>query len=592
MRDAHSPVPSWMIVLPILVLLAAYTDYGIGQSMSATGELRGLALPPSTVLLAITLLLYCVAWWRRREWPRISWGHALLLTTLIIGLLGMSRAEAPAMLKEIAQLGEIFIAAWLIGQMADEKQRRLLGSAIGVMGILLLAIGSGGPLTAPIWNLGEARYATLLVLTLPFFVAFASHWFGRWGWLANALVLLIAAMRIENGGLLLTLCLAVLVAAWAVQPRHAKTLVPALVLALVLSAIQPAPNAWHTLSPNYDATHPKRLNIEYLAALDAPAVYPLGSGLGHYKEAINVLRQRLPVIPHPEDNKVPRESNNQYLVLLVEAGLPAMLALVAVMLLGVWHAAMYLPRSDADRLTAAGVGGAMIGLALAALFCTVLGRGLGIWSGLLLGLAHHRLQTQLHPLTLRRLALPVTAGILALVVALAINDRRHPIDQTTRLQRAAAFWQSSPAMPLDEGPRVVLVRQELADPPLRLEAEAFNLAEPMQAVPANDTSGNHALDIPEGSGKGNADIVGEVDIPRAGNFRLSARVYWRDGCGNSVGLRVGERLYQLSSGLFGQWHVLTVHETVELPAGPMHIGIVALEDGIMLDYLELTRLGD
>jgi hypothetical protein len=128
------------------------------------------------------------------------------------------------------------------------------------------------------------------------------------------------------------------------------------------------------------------------------------------------------------------------------------------------------------------------------------------------------------------------------------------------------------------------------DPPVRVEAEAFAEATGrFKAVGANDASGNKALEIPLDSGKGVGHALYEVDVESAGSYELTARVYWRDGCSNSLGFTIRGQKGTVASELFDCWHDLRCRKSFRLPAGRSTLKVRNLEDGVRLDYMELRK---
>ena len=108
-------------------------------------------------------------------------------------------------------------------------------------------------------------------------------------------------------------------------------------------------------------------------------------------------------------------------------------------------------------------------------------------------------------------------------------------------------------------------------------------------VPANDASGDLAVESPNDSGKGVGHAVYEVDIPQHGAYRLMARVWWEDGCSNSLGIQVsGQPQVVLADEIFNRWHNIEAAQPVKLKAGKCKITLVPVEDGIKIDHFSLV----
>lgn len=144
------------------------------------------------------------------------------------------------------------------------------------------------------------------------------------------------------------------------------------------------------------------------------------------------------------------------------------------------------------------------------------------------------------------------------------------------------------------------------------EAEAAKVTAPM-VVKTDDASqsrdeyhqasGGKYVDLPDESGKG--DEVGgkaafTVDIKTPGRYRLWARVWWMDGCGNSFGVVVdpdkGGKQATLGEDAtkdVWQWVCLRGDAGVfRLTKGEHRIEFRNTEDGVRLDEILLTTNTD
>jgi hypothetical protein len=339
--------------------------------------------------------------------------------------------------------------------------------------------------------------------------------------------------------------------------------------------------------------------IETAAALRAPLLYPVGGGLGAYKATVNQLKEYGEAVPHPEDQKVPRDGNCQYLVLLVEAGLPAALLALALFL----RAALTRPLASVDhgtgadprdvRRTAAVAAGALL---VAACFCVVFSRGLGIWAGVIVGLACALPLPA--PVGLRDLVrtwrLPAIAVMVCALGMAALNrGEAEPGGRTVPNRALSAVWGGA-GRSHPEPLRVVVLDadgQGTGTLDLQVEAEdALEMSVPLITSLDNQASQRRCLVIPDESGKAEGRALYRVEVPASGEYRLYARVWWQDGCGNSVLFRVGDHSVVLSSELYRKWHVLEAKLPVSVTAGTVAVLLENLEDGIKVDYWGLRAL--
>jgi len=133
-------------------------------------------------------------------------------------------------------------------------------------------------------------------------------------------------------------------------------------------------------------------------------------------------------------------------------------------------------------------------------------------------------------------------------------------------------------------------------PPLRLVEPGKPAAgEKMPLI--KGASNERYLEIPEGVGKppatgGDAEFA--FDIPDAGTYYLWCRVWWLDGCGNSLGMNIDNA----PAFTFGQdatyktWHWVKAPlklKQLDLNAGRHHLKISNREDGVALDQILFTQ---
>ena len=115
--------------------------------------------------------------------------------------------------------------------------------------------------------------------------------------------------------------------------------------------------------------------------------------------------------------------------------------------------------------------------------------------------------------------------------------------------------------------------------------------------PAIDgASGGRYLQIPQGAGKppendGRARL--QFEVRKAGTYQLWARVWWLDGCGNSIGFALnGSKSFTFGQDAsYGKWHWVQAPrrlQQLELEPGIDVLEISAREDGVAVDQILLT----
>lgn len=132
-------------------------------------------------------------------------------------------------------------------------------------------------------------------------------------------------------------------------------------------------------------------------------------------------------------------------------------------------------------------------------------------------------------------------------------------------------------------------------------ANPTSLVPPMQIVElgsiVRDASANRALALPRGVGSppevgGSATFV--FNVPSAGRYRLWARAWWEDGCGNSVTMRIDDHAeFTFGQGsTHGTWHWMQAPprlRQLELSEGKHTLTISNREDGVALDQILLIK---
>jgi hypothetical protein len=188
-------------------------------------------------------------------------------------------------------------------------------------------------------------------------------------------------------------------------------------------------------------------------------------------------------------------------------------------------------------------------------------------------------------------------------LALMLAHNRDSLDYEPRSlanRRLAAHWTPEPprASASDTltayGLPIIDLRPDAPDAHriIRVEGESFASATgAFRRIQDNDASGHLALEIPADSGKAQGEARYSLDLSSPGVYRLSARVFWEDGCSNSLAFQVNDTRCGVSSELFSHWHELQSPVLLDLPAGPVMIVVQNLEDGVRLDYFQLVYLG-
>ena len=584
----------WLPALAATVLAAAVCQVGLGARFSPSGEQLGMALPLSSLVLAAGAAV-CMAVARFRLLPTLSPLQTALLATVPLGLLGLPRAAAAGGLKELLQVLEMTVlAAGTVEFLARRGLGERIARILAALGVALLALGAAGLTGHPLLRLSDAKYAAFVILAWPFLLLALQNRGDRLRHAALAAGSIAVGATFQNGGLLLVwLCV------FALARLRLKTaplrLWLLLCLLAVLASVFPAfhaRNPWQLLNPRHDSEHLSRSTIELRAALQAPRYYPLGGGLGRYKSVINELKQYQPWQPHPNDTKVPRDGNSQYLVTLVESGIPAAVALLLLLLSGA-RKTFVRPESGSEGDAARGL--AFAGALLSGCFCVLVSRGTCIWLGALLGLANAAAPAPALRTRCLRWAIPALAVLAAVLLMSGVNRQAEPPRGVTAANLAVRRCLFGERGMESLGLRIVTLPDALPGPGLgdvRVEAESCQeLGPPFEVVVANDASGSRALAVAEGKGKDNGFARFTVQIPEDGAYILYARVYWEDGCSNSLLFELGDDRILLASDTFLRWHTLDSPRRLRLRKGALTVTLRNPEDGIRVDYWGFQRAG-
>ncbi len=303
------------------------------------------------------------------------------------------------------------------------------------------------------------------------------------------------------------------------------------------------------------------------AILDAPL---LGHGLGRYQETVSAGQYRRD-LPRPGETKVELGMEPGVLVLAVESGLPAALAVLAL------FAAAGRPRrrdQDADREpipTAARYGVLALG---AGLFLTLVNaRSGGLFCGVLIGLARRSQDERPRGSETRAL----TQAAIVLLALLALLLCRHlPARPPPPTTGAAAA-----ALAIPGAVTVVLTADTATDvaPGVERVAEAGTASQRPLSVP----------DLAFAAAAPESLASWSFSTARAARVAVWFRVWWQDGCGNSLAASIDGAAPLLvgNDGTYNAWHWVRGFE-VDLAAGPHALLIAPREDGIRLDQILIT----
>jgi hypothetical protein len=485
------------------------------------------------------------------------------------------------------QFLEIFLVAIAVGSVICNSRAAFRAMGFVACGVIILNLGQIAGLSAT--GMSLYRSTILAAILLPFAIVGLGK--TRLPTVAVAgitavLVLLAGVPAVIVAGdlsLMLPMAIALAILAAARCPGVLSGGLPVLALLLGIGAGAHGTTGLARFHGQFDSSHRTRLAIETEAALTAPVKAPLGYGPGSYREAINALRDGMPALPlpHPADMKVPKDSNSQLLVTMVEGGPIAAVSLALLLLYAVSRVGPF--AAESDRVPA--IAAAIAALAVGALFATVLGRGIGVAAGVLIGMAG-AVPTTLratHPRPFSRRLLPPLTAAAAAVLAVGAAFAAPGANRTL------ASWM--PLQPVAH-PELTIISAEgaaLSGLSITVEGEDFDkVTGGFDRMAANDVSGNKVLVLPDGSGKAIGYATYELEIPQAGAWQLTGRVFWEDGCSNSLGFEVLDQDVRISSELFNQWHELTGKRAVSLPAGKVTVRVNNIEDGVRLDWFRLS----
>jgi hypothetical protein len=508
-------------------------------------DMLGISVGPAPLSLVLLATIGVQVYFTRRDRVGgVNWLQVAILATAALGLCKLSGDMRGDGLREWIQLLAVFGACWWAVAALHNDERKLLTGILAGVGAMLLATGTTLPMT-------PARLGLLLALTMPFLV---HHILGRkYDWLMLTAAGAILGLQ-ANGGLILAALAGISLAAISAKRRNVWVRFLGCFAAAGVVFFYNS-NALETLTYHHPDGHPKRLLIEMEAT--GPAIQEAaitGHGLGRYKTVIHDYFQQF---PDADDNTIVPDTNSTYAMLAVEAGPLA----AATLLLGLLGLAISAWRSG-NRLGAS----AVVALIISGFFTTVITRNTGMTVGCVLGLATG---LRIAPIgqSLLRAGIIAVAGVACL--ALPRADSAKPDAPEIRIiERGTA----------ESADFVVLEAEMPLLPPTGV----------MAISPANDASGNRALAVAAGKGKGTGIASYRFEGLKAVEYTVWIRALWEDGCGNSIGIVAGDRRMIVTDERFGRWHWLSASRRLTPQNGKLEFALHNLEDGIKIDQIVVT----
>lgn len=400
----------WAVLIGVvLTVLAAPTQYSLRIPTGAAHTFADIGVAPADVLLAVTAVVWGIGVLAQRRLGSLRWPPpaAWIFLALCVPSVFWAGSRMRA-LAELAQYFAYFFVGYLVlvNVLATSKRRAAVVYAL-LVGLALnlglaawqylagqSAVQVGGALANR--NLLGAYFCLLVPL------ASATDFFtGRvWLRLAGAILAVAPLFFIMAGGpflaLLVSLGIIIGIRNFRMVPAYLAAVV---VLVIFIFPALPRNNAVELSRSLFlydeqatDEGHQvARRYLEWQAGLKSldsrQAVHTdrgtyirhmlLGQGLGVYEKEIGRLWGAM---PDPKENVVEPDSQNQYVVLAVSAGLPAALAFVWLLVTyarGGWSA-LSSASAPLDQALAAGTLAAMVAIGLAGFFTVAIARGVGL----------------------------------------------------------------------------------------------------------------------------------------------------------------------------------------------------------------------
>lgn len=540
----------------------------------------GFDVPLSTLfLLGAAALALCFSR-RRGEDAWITWPQIFFVLAAGLGLIPLLAAGAwKDGVRETFLLAEaVLLTPWLVVRAVRRDGFGWLTDALASAAGALLAINALGLSEIRPLVLSDAKSAILVLSGLPFLLARIQILRRPLRELATLALALAIGTGFGHGGMILIAAALLAAAGFGLRLLPRGLAAAAVFVMLAGSGLQHGGDngTWAQLNPHYGDANVRRTFIEARAAWQGPRLHLFGGGQGQYRETINELRQYVPLIPNPLDQKVPRNSNCQFLLTMVEDGIPAAVALLALLAWAVVASWRVSRMEDAEHTR-------MLTLALMAwgaggLFCVFLSRGTDVWFGALYGMSMAVTSAWSSGGSRRRtVAIPaaiMAASVLASLAFAAVGGRN-------------AFVKS---FAVDRPLRIVTLSDDLDTSSRVVKVEATSVTDivpPFQLTTVSGTVSEKALTIQKNAGKGVGEASATIAVPADGEYRLYGRVWWIDGCSNSLQFVIGSTTAVLTDEVFGRWHVVEARTSLKLTSGPHTVRIVNVEDGIRLDWFAL-----
>ena len=357
-----------------------------------------LHLSPADLTLAFTAGVWLLDTFLTRNWRRFlrlpPWPN-LLFVALACGS-ALIASDKAAAIKDLIQYVEYFIVGSMLFAAFLRDDPRAIRQAF-----TLVAVATAFILSLALYQYFTPATPNLLVrgtfgnrnvlggfiaLALP--LCFTGVFGARPLWIKAALAaLLFAGLTVVlSGASYLCVVLAIALMASARSPRIFVPVAASLVVwqACVLPRLPRENDLAHFQSVALydDRGMVERRYPDWQAAYSMALTHPwLGVGLGNYQKHVGQYYDNIPRQTGPSEPDI----QNLYGVLAASAGVPALLAFLAMFAVAV-HALCTLPHRVA---LAVGVAGSLCAFALAAVWHPLLVRGIGLPLAFLLALAHH-----------------------------------------------------------------------------------------------------------------------------------------------------------------------------------------------------------
>lgn len=572
-------------ILCLLVVIGSFVQFSLGAEYSSTGEQLKGGFPIASMCLFICGLILVGLNFKKNDLPGMNIFQVVLIIALTGSLLGLSGVTKKHAFKELIQIYEIFLFSYLVFVINRKLLLDVLKKCSLYLIFLLLLLHLGKFNAKFPFYLSDTKLEAFIVLLTPFVFlnnnSLLRKIFGL------TIISVLCGLCFTNGGLLLVF-LAVFVLSACLLSEHKKYLSALVILTLIFSFVPLNPKlAWDSLNPNYDQNHTKRLFIEYAVSLKAPAYFPLGIGPGSYKKGINYLKKTQSLISHKDDMKIPRDSNSQYQIFLVESGIIALLAFVFFLFYLLWNARK--KEESPDKYLSLIL---VLSVGFSALFCVVFSKGIGIFAGAILAIVSAKHFTDNEKFFYPSIAVmgSLMFVFIFLLTGKSFDNLHHQSSYNSLLVQKLT---NRPVAASNQQLNILELEKSIAKKTIiTVEAEdAKDLKPNFKIVPANDSSGDRVIECPNDSGKRVGKAVYELEIPENGRYRLFARVWWEDGCSNSIAVKI-DKLPQIimANEIFKKWQLIEAVNPISLKKGKCRLQIIPLEDGIKIDNISLVLI--